>query len=80
MSIKEDKIFERLKTYLRFLPFIFIVSQVEVLKQKGLTEEFEVAVFRADGKKCSRCWNYSPTVDTFKDYPGICDRCVEAIK
>ena len=80
LSIKEDKIFERLKTYLRFLPFIFIVSQVEVLKQKGLTEEFEVAVFRADGKKCSRCWNYSPTVDTFKDYPGICDRCVEAIK
>ena len=80
LSLKEEKVFETFRRYLKQLPFIFIVSEVEVLKNESLTEPLEVTVFNADGKKCSRCWNYSRDVDSFKDYPGICGRCVEAIK
>ena len=61
------------------LPFIFIVSQVELKVNESLKSPFEVAILHADGKKCARCWNYTLDVDSVKDYPGICGRCVEAV-
>ena len=66
------------------LPFIFIVSQVELLdhpsegdgayisqKAPGLT----VKVARAHGTKCARCWNYSETVGASAAHPAACSRC-----
>ncbi|OIO35683.1 MAG: isoleucine--tRNA ligase [Candidatus Omnitrophica bacterium CG1_02_44_16] len=79
LGIKDEAIY---KIFLRFaseLPFIFIVSQAEVVKIERSQEAVEVAVLAADGKKCSRCWNYSPNVGLIKDHPEICGRCAQAI-
>ncbi len=40
----------------------------------------EIAIVKADGHKCDRCWNYSLSVGTFADDPTICDRCDAALK
>ncbi|MDH5510855.1 MAG: isoleucine--tRNA ligase [Nitrospinota bacterium] len=66
------------------LPFIFIVSQVELLenpsegeggfisqKAPGLT----VKVRKALGAKCARCWNYSQSLGSEQAHPTVCSRC-----
>ncbi len=62
--------------YYEQLRYIFIVSQVEV--HEG--DVFSVAIQKADGEKCERCWNYSVKVGEFKDNPTVCERCEEALK
>jgi isoleucyl-tRNA synthetase len=42
----------------------------------GLT----IAIVRASGTKCERCWNYSVRVGENSDYPTICERCVAALR
>ncbi len=37
----------------------------------GLT----IAVGKAPGQKCERCWNYSIHVGEDKNYPTVCERC-----
>ncbi len=66
-----------------FLPFFFIVSQVELLTEPmgddayrseeipGLT----VAVEKAEGVKCERCWNYATDIGATKAHPTVCGRC-----
>jgi len=56
------------------LRYIFIVSQVEL--NEG---EFSIAVSRAEGVKCERCWNYSTRVGESDRYPTVCERCVAAL-
>jgi isoleucyl-tRNA synthetase len=34
-----------------------------------------IAVNRAPGEKCERCWNYSIHVGEDKSYPTVCERC-----
>ena len=80
LSVKDESSFQIFKKFAQQLPFIFIVSQVEVVKKDDMTEALSVAVTPSLGTKCARCWNYSLDVDAVKDYPGICGRCVEAIK
>ncbi|MBI4368293.1 MAG: class I tRNA ligase family protein, partial [Candidatus Omnitrophica bacterium] len=70
---------------------VFIVSQVESFDgtRPGSEEiglifrevqvRLTVAVEKADGAKCERCWNYSTQVGEFQDHPAICERCVAAI-
>ena len=65
-----------LLSYYEQLRYIFIVSQTEV--HEG--DEFKVEIQKADGEKCERCWNYSTRVGEFKDYPTVCERCVEALQ
>ena len=79
LTLKDENIFENFMRHAKQLPFIFIVSQVELKINESLKSPFEVVVLPADGKKCARCWNYALDVDSVKDYPGICGRCVEAI-
>jgi isoleucyl-tRNA synthetase len=54
------------------LPFDLIVSQVEF--QEGA--DLNVAVEKADGEKCERCWHYTTDVGADPRYPGVCGRCV----
>ncbi len=66
------------------LPSLFIVSQVEVGPfdepvRSDHPEPFHVEVLRADGTKCQRCWNYSTHVGENTRYPGVCERCSEAL-
>ncbi|HEY9720569.1 MAG TPA: isoleucine--tRNA ligase [Oscillatoriaceae cyanobacterium] len=35
-----------------------------------------VAIERAEGEKCQRCWVYSPAVGKSAAHPTLCDRCV----
>jgi len=71
------------------LRYFFLASQVELLdsmdaiekaEYKSQSENVAIAIVKADGKKCDRCWNYSTTVGDFKDDPTICDRCNSALK
>lgn len=67
--------FALLKQYEADLRYIFIVSQVELSEGDSL----KVAVEKADGEKCERCWNYSTRVGDAAKYPTACERCVEAL-
>lgn len=58
------------------LRFMFIVSGVEL--REGA--ELSVAVVKAEGAKCERCWNYTTDVGHNAQYPGACGRCVASIE
>jgi isoleucyl-tRNA synthetase len=64
-----------LESYAAELPALFIVSQVE-LEPGG----FGVAVERAAGAKCERCWKYSTAVGEDPMYPTVCEACSSALK
>jgi isoleucyl-tRNA synthetase len=68
------------------LRYFFLASQVELVdslpdaEYKSESDIAHIAVVKADGEKCDRCWNYSLSVGSFKDDPTICDRCNAALK
>jgi isoleucyl-tRNA synthetase len=59
------------------LPALFIVSQVAVEPSAG--PELAVAVSKAAGEKCERCWNYSTSVGRSAEHPTFCARCEKAV-
>jgi isoleucyl-tRNA synthetase len=60
---------------------LFIVSQIELLNGNAgdAPGGISVEVFKAEGKKCERCWNYSIHVGEDKNYPTVCERCSAAL-
>ncbi|HDZ62266.1 MAG TPA: isoleucine--tRNA ligase, partial [Nitrospirae bacterium] len=79
-----DKDFGILEEHKAFLADLFIVSSAEIFKGKDPHEGsyvspersgLAVLVEKASGEKCSRCWNWSEKVGTFKDHPELCDKC-----
>jgi len=54
---------------------VFIVSQVEI--ESG--PELDVAIVRAEGLKCERCWQYATDVETAGEFPNICKRCRDTL-
>ncbi|MCE5324648.1 isoleucine--tRNA ligase [bacterium] len=72
-----DDLYAFLSDYVSDLPSIFIVSQVDLVKENG--EELTVEVQPPIGKKCERCWLVLESVGSHSDHPGLCDRCYEAI-
>ncbi len=64
---------------------LFIVSQVEVrdsLPEGSAGENLpalKIRVHKAEGEKCSRCWNYATTVGENDAHPEICHRCLQAL-
>jgi isoleucyl-tRNA synthetase len=66
-----------LESYLKDLPMLFIVSDVDLRRAPGGTEE--IAIERAGGVKCERCWRYVPSVSKDPAWAGLCDRCQEAL-
>lgn len=84
---KED--YKFLKDYEEQLPSIFIVSQVDLNNTKSSPSEAvacetnkKVLVLskEAEGKKCSRCWNYNSTVGQNEKHPLICKRCIDVLR
>ncbi|OFW02418.1 MAG: isoleucine--tRNA ligase [Acidobacteria bacterium RIFCSPLOWO2_02_FULL_68_18] len=61
------------------LPMLFIVSDVALTSTAAGADELRVAVDKAPGVRCGRCWRYVPRVRTEPDWAGICDRCVDAL-
>jgi isoleucyl-tRNA synthetase len=72
-----------LKRYEAMLPTIFIVSQVELHAPDDTAPDsvsvddgdVMIAVQKANGEKCKRCWNYSMTVGESAQHPSLCRRC-----
>ena len=68
------------------LRYFFLASQVELVdslpdaEYRSESNIANIAVVKADGDKCDRCWNYSLSVGSFADDPTICDRCDAALK
>ena len=68
------------------LRYFFLASQVELVdslpdaEYKSESDLANIAVVKADGEKCDRCWNYSISVGSFTEDPTICDRCNAALK
>jgi isoleucyl-tRNA synthetase len=72
------------------LPPLFIVSDVRLFERPPAeallppTESAEIpglsiAVSRAPGRKCERCWRWSPRVGESPEHPTLCDRCLAVI-
>ena len=66
------------------LPMLFIVSEVEVRAVQVGDRAAEragtgVAIGRATGVKCERCWRYVPSVSVEPEWAGICPRCQDAL-
>jgi isoleucyl-tRNA synthetase len=70
------------------LPTVFIVSRVELDRSGGgasVTYESQdipglvIAVDRARGEKCERCWTRSEHVGENHAHPTLCERCVPIV-
>jgi isoleucyl-tRNA synthetase len=85
---------EILTRYEKELARVFVVSQV-VLETKTLEGmeaaegvsaalqkklRLSVLVARAEGVKCTRCWNYSTAVGRDPEHQAICPKCLEAVR
>ncbi len=81
---KED--WEVLKSIRDQLPDILITSSaylhpLEEAEDEGLeVEGIRAVVRRAEGGKCSRCWQIKESVGKDEDYPDLCERCVRILK
>jgi len=70
------------------LPTVFIVSDVETVKGSAGDGAYSgenfggitVAVSRAEGQKCERCWVYSKDVGSDNEHPTLCPRCAAILK
>ncbi|MGB2715620.1 MAG: isoleucine--tRNA ligase [Vicinamibacterales bacterium] len=68
-----------LEHYRDELPMLFIASQVDLEAGSGEGEGLEIAVERAEGEKCARCWRIVTDISKAADTQGICGRCVDAL-
>jgi isoleucyl-tRNA synthetase len=66
-----------LEQYAGELPGLFIVSQVE-LSRAG-ADAMDIAVERAEGDKCERCWKYRTDLGADPRFPTICAPCAGAV-
>ena len=55
----------------------FIVSEVVIEDNGG---ELDIAVEKAEGEKCERCWIISRTVGADSTHPTLCAHCCETLK
>ena len=69
-------VYALLKRYQGELAALFIVSQVELEAGEAA---LDVAVERALGAKCGRCWKYSTDIGGDPRYPTICRPCAAAV-
>ncbi|MGH9429758.1 MAG: hypothetical protein ACRD2L_26020, partial [Terriglobia bacterium] len=75
-----------LEEYSPFLRYLFIVSQVELVRHplyRGnyylITDELEIDIDLAQGDKCTRCWHRNETLYQNETFPMACSRCLEAL-
>jgi isoleucyl-tRNA synthetase len=74
------------------LRFIFLASQINIVDSSDdipkeysrISSESEsglnVSVTKANGKKCERCWYYSPNVGEHQHHDDLCLRCADVIE
>ena len=76
-----------LKKYAGGLSDIFIVSRVDLVdtppKDAFVSDTIpglSVAVAKAPGEKCPRCWNYTEDIGADAAHPGVCKSCAANLK
>ncbi len=92
ISIGEEKMAKKAETIKSDLPAFFITSQVELVENNNGSHKQEeevlssldendikVAVLKAAGTKCVRCWKYTLDVGSNKEHPQLCNDCFQAI-
>lgn len=73
-----------LESYAAQLPMLFIVSEV-VLRAAPADAAAHteagpaIAIERAGGLKCERCWRYVPALSSEPATEGLCERCQVAV-
>jgi isoleucyl-tRNA synthetase len=72
----EGELYDLLAAYGKELPGLFIVSEVTLEQGTG---EVAVAVTRAGGVKCERCWKYTHDTGSDAAFPTICASCAAAV-
>ena len=77
ISTSDKTLLSYLNSFLSQIPFLLIVSEVEVREGK---EKLNIEVKKTQFLKCARCWIYHPTVGKDRDYPDLCGKCVKIIK
>jgi isoleucyl-tRNA synthetase len=68
-----------LQHYERYLPMLFIVSEVEIAAGDAPAGSPRIEIARAQGVKCERCWRYVASVSTDPAWAGLCERCQDAL-
>jgi isoleucyl-tRNA synthetase len=58
---------------------LFIVSQVDLDRGGNDGADLEVAVTRAEGHKCPRCWRTVASISSQPGVEGLCERCIDAL-
>ena len=66
-----------LAKYASFLEEFLIVSQVQLAQ--GGQDEFAIAVGKAEGGRCPRCWRWQTHLENGTDNDSVCPRCEEAL-
>ena len=62
---------------------LFIVSQVKFVNDSLAESEIEginIAVEKASGEKCERCWKYDEEVGHNHNHPDVCPRCASVLE
>ncbi|MFQ5876851.1 MAG: isoleucine--tRNA ligase [Acidobacteriota bacterium] len=81
-----DELRRLLDEYADFLRSLFIVSRVRLGGVTRPTRESDriaglrIAVERAPGRKCERCWNVMEDVGSDPDLPTVCGRCARTVR
>jgi isoleucyl-tRNA synthetase len=85
--VAEGDLAKLLAAYANWLPPLFIVSQVERsgaavpgASPAETVPGLSIAIRRADGAKCERCWNYSTHVGESAKFPTVCERCLPVVE
>ncbi|KIL50399.1 isoleucyl-tRNA synthetase [Jeotgalibacillus alimentarius] len=82
----DEKTHELLSSVNEDLKQLFIVSDFELSTSEGAPEkamQFEghkVAVEKAEGETCERCWTVTTDVGSDSDHPTLCTRCASVVK
>ena len=85
--VEKKEVFQYLSSFEKELNNLFIVSKVELFNQEKTSPdsldfmqgievpEIKIAITKAPGNKCERCWCYSEKVGEDEKYPTICEKC-----
>ncbi|MFH1847391.1 MAG: isoleucine--tRNA ligase [Candidatus Omnitrophota bacterium] len=85
---EEENMAEFVRKNIDLFSVLFKISQAEAVESKDRDKyEFEkvedmplsIAVNKAKGEKCQRCWNYSETVGKSEEFLDLCKRCQDVI-
>ena len=91
IAVKDKSLHELLNKYKSELPTVYIVSQVEIvncsdslLKADFLStlddSKCFVAINKADGEKCPRCWKISNDIGQNLKHKPVCLSCATAVE